>query len=383
MGCSCHNKHCVDSLNEPLRNPSNKPKTFDAKIDNNEQTNIVNIFNSLEIENKNENFTIVSKIGGGGFGKTFVVKNKKNDLFILKLTDNKKKFTIAAKESELLQKCYHPNIIHYKEIFKKKNENNSILNINLIIEYANGGDLHDKLNQQINGTKYFEENILINWLMQISLGLSYLHKKIIIHRDIKPENILLLKNGLIKICDFGLSRQYKNKSELSKKSTLAGTYCYISPEMKTNNIYNEKTDIYSLGQTFYNFIRTKKDIYSSNFINLVKSLTENDQELRPSADKILENPIVKEQMKSFLDKYDYKNSMAYKIMENLKKNEKIKNISEDQFIMDVKNEWDSLFNQKENINISDFERRNNRDLDILMCIINKKLNENKNNIEIS
>ena len=70
-------------------------------------------------------------------------------------------------------------------------------------------------------------------------------------------------------------------------------------------------------------------------------------------------------------------------MENFKKNEKIKNISEDQFIMDVKIEWDSLFNQKNNMNINDFERRSNRDLDILMCIINKKLNENKNNIEKS
>lgn len=377
MGCSCYNKHSLGTLDKLPINNSNKPLEFGKK-----KNNIVEKFNSLE-NDKNENLTIVSYIGEGAFGKTFVVKNGNNDLFTLKKTNNKKKFRIAAKESELLRECYHPNIIHYKEIFKERNENNSISNINLIIEYANGGDLHDKLNQQINGNKYFEENILINWLMQISLGLSYLHKKIIIHRDIKPENILLLKNGLIKICDFGLARQYKNKSELNKKSTLAGTFCFISPEMKTTKIYNEKTDIYSLGQTFYKFIETKKDIYSSNFINLVESLRENDQELRPSADKILENQIVKEQMKSFLDKYDYKNSIAYKIMENFKKNEKIKNIYEDQFIMDVKIEWDSLFNQKKNMNINDFERRSNRDLDILMCIINKKLNENKNNIEKS
>lgn len=64
-----------------------------------------------------------------------MVENDNNDLFTLKKTDNK---------SEFLQKCYYPNIIHYKEIFKEKNDNNSISTINLIIEYSNGGDLHDK-----------------------------------------------------------------------------------------------------------------------------------------------------------------------------------------------------------------------------------------------
>ena len=73
-----------------------------------------------------------------------------------------------------------------------------------------------KVKRQINENKYFDENLLIYWMMQLALALKYIHKKKIIHRDIKPSNIFLTKSGIIKLGDFGLSKIFNNKDENNK-----------------------------------------------------------------------------------------------------------------------------------------------------------------------
>ena len=173
-----------------------------------------------------------------------------------------------------------------------------------------------------------------------------------------------------------MSKTFKSKKDLEKKNTLAGTYFYLSPEIKTTRIYSEKTDIYSLGKTFYSFIESK-DRYSEEFIKLIDDLRANEENNRPSADEILEYPIIKNKMKEFLDDNNYNKSMAYTIMENYKKDEKSYNRAEELFICDAKKEWDELFKEKGEQNINNNERRAKRDFDILMCIIDKRIYESE------
>ena len=88
-------------------------------------------------------------------------------------------------------------------------------------------------------------------------GLKYIHSKGIIHRDIKSENLMLDNNMKIKIGDLGTSALFKdigffnNFSELKCGNTYVGTFCFMSPEIREGKEYNEKTDIYSMGETFY------------------------------------------------------------------------------------------------------------------------------------
>lgn len=77
-------------------------------------------------------------------------------------------------------------------------------------------------------------------------ALCYLHEKRIAHRDIKPENILFMRDGSVKLADFGLSRKLINKSNL----TVVGTPYYISPEMLQGH-YSSQCDIWSLGIVLY------------------------------------------------------------------------------------------------------------------------------------
>ena len=375
MGCCDERGVLLTKSNDGCENPETRNQS-EINDDENNLGIIIQELNTLQ-EPSDDKYTIISSISQGAYGKIYLIKNQKDEQLAVKQSISGKSINSVFRESIILQKCYHPNIIHYKELVKVKKEKKEDVILNLIIEYANGGDLKNKLNEQLQDTNFFfEEKLLLNWLMQICLGLSYLHKRNIIHRDIKPENILLLKNGLIKITDFGLSKTFKSKKDLEKKNTLAGTYFYLSPQMKTTGIYSEKTDIYSLGQTFNRFIESK-DKYSKEFKDLINDLKVKEENNRPSADEILEYPIIKNKMKEFLEENNYKESMAYTIMENYKKDEKSYNKDEKLFICDVKKEWDELFKEKGEQNINNNERRAKRDLDILMCIIDKRLYESE------
>ena len=318
-----------------------------------------------------------------------VISDKTNNYYIIKIIEEEEKLHFAINEAQLLGECKHPNIVNLKEYFKKRN--NDKISINIVIEFANDGDLCVKLKEK----EYYDEETLLFWLMQVCFGLSYLHKKHIIHRDIKPQNIFLNKNGLIKIGDLGFSKIMKNK--LEKKQTYLGTPKYLSPEMKEKKSYNSKTDIYSLGITFKDFIKDGTN-YSDSFNNLINSLIEIEPSKRPSADEILNNPLIKDKMKRFLEVHNFENSLAYKIFEKIK-GRKVKD--EDSFFKLVKEERKKLCkvenenreteieNEKkteiENENKeTEVENENNetkveneklveKDLDILMCYINKRL----------
>ena len=160
-----------------------------------------------------EFFDKIKKIGSGSFGEVFLIISKKTKIKyaakiieIKYLTQNNLK--LAYEEVKILKQCNHPNIIFFKEVFKERIYNKVTLNI--ITEYCDDGDLDMKVKRQINENKYFDENLLIYWMMQLALALKYIHKKKIIHRDIKPSNIFLTKSGIIKLGDFGLSKIFNN-----------------------------------------------------------------------------------------------------------------------------------------------------------------------------
>ena len=378
------------SLTKERRNKGNNNNT------NTEKINIESTLNESQNENtgineeKYKKICIIGETTLGQIVKIQSILNKENyALKIIQIGDDKRKIKCAINEYSVLKECHHPNILFQKEIFKEKK--NNLYTLNIILEFANNGNIQQKLNENIIKNKNFDEKLLIYWLIQICLALSYLNKKHIIHRNIKPSNLYLTESGLVKIGGFGYSKKFETKDDLKKQNSLVGTELYMSPEMKSTRIYNEKTDIYSLGKTFYQLIyninisKDSETYYSSNFLDLIKTLLNENISDRPSPEEILENVIIKDKMREFLEENKFEKSLAYTIMERIDNKEKLslnkninRDVNEDIFIRTFESEWNNL--HEENNKNKKIENNKNefKDLDVLMSIIYKKL-KNKNN----
>ncbi|KAG2230047.1 kinase-like domain-containing protein [Thamnidium elegans] len=130
----------------------------------------------------------------------------------------------------------HKNMVQHVESFIWKND------VWIVMEYMEGGSLTDIVTQN-----YMAEPEIATVCLQVLTGLAYLHAKGIIHRDIKSDNILIGMQGQIKLSDFGYCAQIDTRR--SKRTTLAGTPCWMAPEVIQRKEYGPSVDIWSLGIT--------------------------------------------------------------------------------------------------------------------------------------
>ena len=277
-----------------------------------------------------ETYTALNFLGSGGFGEAYLVKSNttlKN--YVMKsinfelLTEENRKYTIN--EAFLLKKIDHPNIIKFKEVFEVKKPYNQF---NIIMEYAEKGDLNKFLQINIAKKIFFPEQLLLDWLCQICTALKYLHYKKIIHRDIKPANIFMNSLNQIKLGDFGIS---KNLKTYGFASSFVGSTYYLAPEIVDGENYSFEADIWALGVTFYELMNLKKpfranypaiyleiktkeveeinSIYSKEFKDLIYQMLNKEPNKRPKANDILKKQFIQDKIKDFVFKQtNYKNS---------------------------------------------------------------------------
>ncbi|NXS75624.1 NEK5 kinase, partial [Pandion haliaetus] len=215
-----------------------------------------------------DKYEIIKKIGEGSFGKIFLAKGKvDNEQCVIKEI-NLTKMPVKEKEASrteviLLAKMKHANIVTFYASLQEKNK------LYIVMEYCDGGDLMKRINMQ-HGV-LFDEDQILSWFVQISLGLKHIHDKKILHRDVKAQNIFLSNNGKVaKLGDFGIARQLNSTTEFAH--TCVGTPYYLSPEICENQPYNNKTDIWSLGCVLYELCALKHPGYllSSLLFSLIK-----------------------------------------------------------------------------------------------------------------
>uniref|UniRef100_A0A3B4AGN8 non-specific serine/threonine protein kinase n=1 Tax=Periophthalmus magnuspinnatus TaxID=409849 RepID=A0A3B4AGN8_9GOBI len=151
-------------------------------------------------------YEVIRQIGEGAFGKAFLARDKgggDSAQCVVKQINLRK---MSAKEKEgsqkevtLLSQMKHTNIVAFIDSFQEKGS------LFIVMEYCDGGDLMKKIHTQ-RGVSFSEEQIL-DWFVQICLGLKHIHDKKILHRDIKTQNIFLTSGGTkVKLGDFGVAR---------------------------------------------------------------------------------------------------------------------------------------------------------------------------------
>ena len=116
----------------------------------------------------------------------------------------------------------------------------------IVMEYIEGITLRNYMTKR--GCLTLRE--IISYTEQILLALSHAHSKGVVHRDIKPQNIMLLKNGVIKVTDFGIAK-LPNAETVTVTDKAIGTVYYISPEQASGQVIDRRSDLYSLGVMMY------------------------------------------------------------------------------------------------------------------------------------
>ena len=212
-------------------------------------------------------YKIEKKIGEGTHGSIFQVMNIKNgkryaikkifsnDIILLKY---------IKKEFDLVYEAVHPNILSIYGIYVKCFDSNTF-SISVLMDLGET-DWEIEINEHFYKNKYYTENELMSILKQLVSGLVYLQKeKKIAHRDVKPENVIIFKNNIYKLGDFG---EAKGTKRADKLSTLRGTDTYMSPilykglKMAKEDVVHDlyKSDVFSLGYSILYAVSLNHDI---------------------------------------------------------------------------------------------------------------------------
>ena len=209
-----------------------------------------------------QNYQKIRFLVKGSFGEVWIVKPKNvhaSQEFIMKeCTCTEENAEIGKNEINMLKNCRDERIVSYIEDFYENNK------IQIIMEYCEGGDLAKYIATQ---TQFLDVDFIMEWVIQLTSGVCFIHKNKIIHRDLKPANIFLTSEKKLKIGDFGISKELERASDLA--STFAGTAVYIAPEIHGGDKYNAMADLWSLGVTFFEIITLKKPFHGKDFFQAI------------------------------------------------------------------------------------------------------------------
>ena len=265
-----------------------------------------------------KNYIIKETLGKGAYGIVYKVQKKgTSDIYVIKqislegLTEKEKEE--VKQEAFILSSIKSDFVVKYYDSFLDND------NINIVMEYCDGGDLNEFILEKKNIGTLLEEKLIWKLFLKITIGLADIHKMKILHRDLKTLNIFL-KHGLeVKIGDLGVA---KVLSKNSFAQTVIGTPYYLSPEICQEKPYNDKSDVWALGCILYELCTFKhpfeakhqggliykilnnkpepiNSYYSKELGNLIFLLLDKNSKSRPSCIEILNNNMVINKIKEF------------------------------------------------------------------------------------
>ena len=240
-------------------------------------------------------YRIGDKIGEGGMGSVY----KAEDLTLKRTValkflshealadkDQKARFLREAQAAAGLD---HPNICTVYEVEEAAGETF------IAMAYLDGQNLQDKI-----GAGPVEIVEAVRLAQQVAQGLRAAHKKEVVHRDIKPANVIVTRDGVAKIVDFGLA-QLGGEGRLTKEGSVVGTTAYMSPEQAMADPVDHRTDIWSLAVLIYELVTGKlpfrghyRDAIVYSIVNEAPSaISDTRRDVPPALEQIVTKALAK------------------------------------------------------------------------------------------
>ncbi|KAG0450732.1 hypothetical protein HPP92_026785, partial [Vanilla planifolia] len=251
-------------------------------------------FNSLvvsvaEWEIPWEDLQIGERIGLGSYGEVYRADWNGTDVAVKKFLDqglSGDALDLFRSEVKIMLRLRHPNVVLFLGAVTRPP------NLSILTEFLPRGSLYRLLHRP---NVKLDERRRLKMALDVAKGMNYLHAShpTIVHRDLKSPNLLVDRNWVVKVCDFGLSR-LKHHTFLSSKST-AGTPEWMAPEVLRNEPSNEKCDIYSFGVILWELATLRMPWSGMNPMQVVGAVgyqnkrLEIPQEIDPMVANIINN----------------------------------------------------------------------------------------------
>ena len=266
-----------------------------------------------------DGFEILEKLGDGAYSVVYKVRRKEDSkIYALKKVNlanlSQKEKENSLNEVRILASVKSTFVIAYKEAFIDESDQS----LCIVMEYADKGDLYQKITQFKKMGCLIDEVDIWRIFIQMVKGLKALHDLKILHRDLKSANIFLFSDGSAKIGDLNVSKvAYKGLGY-----TQTGTPYYASPEVWRDEPYDMKSDIWSLGCVTYEMLALHppfraenmeklynkviqcqygkiSERYSDDIKEIIKLLLKVKTKDRPTCAQILKHPLVKKRLEFF------------------------------------------------------------------------------------
>ena len=354
-----------------------------------------------------KDYIIKTRLGVGSYGTVYkVCKKTTGKIYVIKqislLGLTEKEILEYKSEAKLLSSIKSNYVVKYFDSFIDNH------NLNILMEYCDGGDLYQYLEKNKKKKIKLKEKTIWQIFIQMLIGLNSIHKKKILHRDIKSQNIFLTKNLDIKIGDLGVS---KKLIQTNFAKTFIGTPYYLSPEICMEKPYNDKSDVWAIGCILYELCtfnypfnaksqgalllkilnsqpeKIDNNYYSKDLQNMINLLLNKNYELRPSCRDILKMKIILEKAKKYnlindiMNECDNININLLNKKISFKENKKENNIFEKQINIKSKNCKNNFYF---NCNEEKPQKNNNNKIikEALTKIMKKQTGKNDNIISL-
>ena len=211
------------------------------------------------------NFRILSKLGQGGMGAVFrAVHGTLERPVALKIlpaefANNPEYVMRFLREARTVATLRHENVVQVYDAGEQSGQ------YYIAMELVDGCNLM----KYVEDTQKVPEADGLDLLLQSAKGLAAAHAKGLVHRDIKPENLLLGTDKVLRIVDFGLVMESTSTTQLTATGACLGTPMYMSPEQADGEVADVRTDIYSLGITFFRVFTGQAPFTSPTVMNLL------------------------------------------------------------------------------------------------------------------
>ncbi|MBG9979798.1 Stk1 family PASTA domain-containing Ser/Thr kinase [Facklamia sp. DSM 111018] len=257
----------------------------------------------IEIGDKlSDRYVLNSLIGQGGMANVFLahdlILDRKVAVKVLRydFQENQDAIKRFQREAISASQLLHPNIVEVYDVDEHENQQY------IVMEYVEGQDLKSFIKE--NAPVSLE--LVVAIMCQIVAGIGVAHRNRIIHRDIKPQNVMITKDNIVKITDFGIAVALSDTS-ITQTNTLLGSVHYLSPEQARGSSAATKSDIYAMGVVLYELITGKVPHDGESAVSIaLKHFQEPFPRIREKLDYVpqsLENVVLRATAKQPQDRY--------------------------------------------------------------------------------